>query len=340
MAARWKIRPDGSNWGDYGDADQIGQMNLLTPLRRLCAVKEVREGIAFTLSLPLDYPGGSELSPSRRPPRLQAAVRSDGRLNYEFAMSCLCADFTDVLNDDAVFLYTQYSTQWDSLAHYGCEFDADGDGFAEQVYYNGFRGGSDILGPHDGGPQALALGIDNLATAGVQGRGVLANLRASYGDNRTVVGYDGLMHVIESQKLEIKPGDFLCLYTGFADLLFGMGKKPDASLLAKSCAALDGSDHRLLSWISDSGIVAICADNSAVEQFDAAQLQRKDKRHASLPLHEHCLFKMGIHLGELWFFRDLVNWLAQDRRSSFLLTAPPLRLPGSVGSPATPIATV
>ncbi|MBM4270444.1 MAG: hypothetical protein FJ144_28200 [Deltaproteobacteria bacterium] len=27
-------------------------------------------------------------------------------------------------------------------------------------------------------------------------------------------------------------------------------------------------------------------------------------------------------------------------RSRFLLTAPPLRLPGAVGSPATPIATV
>ena len=255
-------------------------------------------------------------------------------------MSCLCADFTDVLNDDAVLLYTQYSTQWDSLAHYGCEFDADGDGVAEQVYYNGFKGGSDILGPHDGGPQARALGIENLATVGVQGRGVLVNLLAPYGKNRTIVGYDGLMRAMESQRLEIKTGDFLCLYTGFADLLLGMGKKPDVSLLAKSCAALDGGDQKLLNWISNSGIVAICADNSAVEHFDGERMLRKDKRYASLPLHEHCLFKRGIHLGELWFFRDLANWLEQNQRSSFLLTAPPLRLPGSVGSPATPVATV
>lgn len=59
-----------------------------------------------------------------------------------------------------------------------------------------------------------------------------------------------------------------------------------------------------------------------------------------LPLHEHCLFKNGIHLGELWYLTELARWLRSQGRSRFLLTAPPLRLPGAVGSPATPIATV
>ena len=59
-----------------------------------------------------------------------------------------------------------------------------------------------------------------------------------------------------------------------------------------------------------------------------------------LPLHDLCLFRQGIYLGELWYLEELANWLAAHRRSAFLLTAPPLRLPGSVGSPVTPIATV
>ena len=59
-----------------------------------------------------------------------------------------------------------------------------------------------------------------------------------------------------------------------------------------------------------------------------------------LPLHEHCLFKNGIHLGEMFYFTELARWLRAHRRSRFLFTAPPLRLPGAVGSPATPIATV
>ena len=62
--------------------------------------------------------------------------------------------------------------------------------------------------------------------------------------------------------------------------------------------------------------------------------------HAAMPLHEHCIFKNGIHLGELWYFTELARWLRAHGRNRFLLTAPPLRLPGAVGSPATPIATV
>jgi hypothetical protein len=36
----------------------------------------------------------------------------------------------------------------------------------------------------------------------------------------------------------------------------------------------------------------------------------------------------------------LADWLREHGRYRFLLTAPPLRLPGAVGSPATPIGTV
>ena len=47
--------------------------------------------------------------------------------------------------DDVVLLTLQYSTQWDSFAHVGSRFDADGDGKAEIVFYNGFRAGEHIV---------------------------------------------------------------------------------------------------------------------------------------------------------------------------------------------------
>jgi hypothetical protein len=59
-----------------------------------------------------------------------------------------------------------------------------------------------------------------------------------------------------------------------------------------------------------------------------------------LPLHELCLFKLGIPLGEYWWMTPLAEALAERGRSAFLLTAPPLRLPGAVGSPVSPIATL
>ncbi|NDG05510.1 MAG: cyclase family protein, partial [Alphaproteobacteria bacterium] len=45
-------------------------------------------------------------------------------------------------------------------------------------------------------------------------------------------------------------------------------------------------------------------------------------------------------LGEIWYLHELAQALKSQGRSKFLLTAPPLRLPGAVGSPATPIATL
>ena len=53
---RWLARPEGSNWGLFGEDDQIGRMNLVTPDRRLAAVRTVTEGLAFPLGLPLDHP--------------------------------------------------------------------------------------------------------------------------------------------------------------------------------------------------------------------------------------------------------------------------------------------
>jgi hypothetical protein len=145
------------------------------------------------------------------------------------------------------------------------------------------------------------------------------------------------MRIMEADGVEVEEGDMLCLHTGFADLVLGMGRKPDGERLHKACAALDGRDPALLRWIDDSGIACLIADNYAVEAYPATP---GTGRHASLPLHELCLFKLGIHLGELWYLSELAAHLREAGRSRFLLTAPPLRLPGAVGSPATPVATV
>lgn len=337
MTRRWVNQPIGARWGEFGDEDQIGRMNLLTPQRRLGGVHEVRDGLCFTLGLPLDYPGGTAINANRQPPKIIAGD-AGGTPNYHRCLSDHEPLFRDVSNDDAVLLHTQYSTQWDALAHFGMQFDADGDGEAEMVFYNGFRAGEHILHPDQGGPYAHALSIDRLATAGVQGRGVLVDLAEIYGDEHVRIGFEGLMQACDRQKVSVLPGDFLCIRTGYAERLMQQDKSPDGPGLRRAFPALDGDDARLLQWIGDSGIVAICADNPAVEYVSVRP--RHSEPHAMLPLHEHCLFKLGVHLGELWWFGELQAWLRDNGRNAFLLTAPPLRLPGCVGSPVTPIATV
>ena len=344
---RWRNRPPGSNWGEFGPDDQLGRLNLLTREKLLQGVAEVREGRSFCLSLPLDVPGGNVLNPRRFPPRLQATER-DGMPNMNFPLHRVDPHHIDVICDDAVLLHLQYSTQWDSLCHVGQLFDADGDGRAEIVYYNGYRGNEDVIGPMDyrgGGARpvdepigARRLGIENMARSCVQGRGVMIDLHAHFAGEGKAVGYDALMRVLETDKVEVERGDLVCLRTGYDRMLLGMGGKPDVERLDRSCATLAGRDEKLLQWITDSGLAALISDNYGVEAIPSGE--GHGEAFAYLPLHEHCLFKLGINLGELWYLSELADWLRAHCRHRFLLTAPPLNLPGAVGSPATPVATV
>ncbi len=353
MASRWKRRPEGSTWGDFGEDDQLGRLNLLTPDKVRQGMAEVREGLSFCLSMPLDFPGGAVLNPRRHPPRLSPTLQ-DGCPCLNFPLARLDARNTDVLSDDQVTLALQYSTQWDSFAHVGAYFDVMGNGVREKVYYNGYRANEHVVGPRDYGPDgdgdgegdvdvpgphgAHALSVANMARKAIQGRAVLVDLKKHFGLERHHVGYDDLMRVLDADGIAIAPGDMLVLRTGFTEVLVGMNRQPDIDVLNRTASVLDGRDDALLQWITDSGVAAICADNYAVEGLPA--LETTLGQRPALPLHQHCLFKLGVPLAELWWLTELADWLQARGRSAFLLTAPPLYLPGAVGSPVTPVATV
>jgi hypothetical protein len=326
-------------------------MNELNAEKVKQGIAEVREGLTFCLSLPLDYPGGSVLNPRRHPPAIRPTLRGDTP-NWLFRVEREMPGMTDVMNDDLAILHLQYSTQWDSLAHAGALFDADGDGTPEPTFYNGYRGDSDMDGPDDpkdagalpGTPvearstsAARALGVENLAVRCLQGRAAMVDLYAHFGRRRHAVGYDDLMRIMAADGIVVERGDFLLLRTGFDELILEAGRKPDGKTLHSSCTGLDGGDARLQQWIAETGLVALISDNYAVEIHN---MPLRPGQCAALPLHQHCLFKVGVNLGELWRLSELADWLRANNRSRFLLTAPPLRLRGAVGSPTTPVATV
>ena len=352
MSKRWKQRPAGSTWGDWGDDDELGRINLLTPEKVLQGVREVEAGISFCLSLPLDYPGGTSLNQRRYPPVISPTEDMDGNPGtfYNVAMSTMDKfgdpKYVDVWADDVVTLSLQYSTQWDSLAHVGAEFDADGDGVDEAVYYNGYRAGVDLVGPKPdaagdgGGHRSFAhhLGLEHMAATGVQGRGVLVDLAHHLGHEWRGVDLATLREIMAADNVVVEPGDMLLLHTGFATEVLRWNRDPDPVKIHTLCTYLDARDESLLQWISDSQISALVADNYAVEGMVGKD--RDPSRHSFLPIHHLCLFRLGVPLGEMWYLHELASWLRAHDRSRFLLTAPPLRLPGIVGSPLTPVATL
>ena len=352
MTKRWTQRPPGSTWGDWGDDDELGRINLLTPEKVLQGVREVEAGISFCLSLPLDYPGGTTLNQRRHPPRLAPTEDMEGNAGtfYNVHMSEMDeygdAKYVDVWADDVVTLALQYSTQWDGLAHVGAEFDADGDGVEEAVYYNGYRAGVDLVGPQtdaagDGSGHlsyARHLGVEHMANRGVQGRGVLVDLVHHLGHEWRGVDRQTLEEIMAADNVVVEPGDMLLLHTGFATRILEWGRNPDPKEIFTTCTYLDVRDPSLLEWITDSQISALIADNYAVEGLLGKD--RDPSRHSFLPIHNLCLFRLGVPLGELWYLHELATWLREHNRSRFLLTAPPLRLPGAIASPLTPVATV
>ena len=352
MSERWTRRPEGSTWGDWGANDELGRINLLTPTKVLEGIREVQVGISFCLSLPLDFPGGTVLNQRRHPPKIAPTEDMDGVPGtfYNVHMSDMPdwgdPKYVDVWADDVVTLSLQYSTQWDSLAHVGSEFDADGDGIDEAVYYNGYRAGVDLVGPSndaagDGvGHRCFAhhLGLEHMAWHGVQGRGVLVDLAHHLGLDWQAVGLETLQEIMAADGINVEPGDMLVLHTGFATKILEWDKGADPATIFTTACYLDAHDNALLDWISESQISALIADNYAVEGLLGKD--RDPSRHSFLPIHHLCLFKLGVPLGEMWYLHDLAAWLRDHGRSNFLLTAPPLRLPGIVGSPVTPIATV
>jgi hypothetical protein len=115
MTKRWTQRPDGSTWGDWGDDDELGRINLITPAKVLEGVGEVQAGSASASALPLDFPGGTALNQRRYPPVLAPTEDMEGNpaTFYNVHMSEM-PDFgdpkyVDVWADDVVTLSLQYS---------------------------------------------------------------------------------------------------------------------------------------------------------------------------------------------------------------------------------------
>jgi hypothetical protein len=300
--ARWKQRPAGSNWGEFGDDDRLGRVNLIDRRKVLQGIAEVREGITFSLSLPLDL--GYWLNPERIAPRFSACAAADGLPFMNYPLRRISEHYSDVVCDDAVTMDLQFSTQWDALGHVGSHFDADGDGRAEMVYYNGYP-------PSDSPARTSSVGIENMARAGMQGRAVMIDLGHLFSPDPVSVGYNELMRVLERDQLSIEPGDMLCLRTGLDRFML---ERQGSSQMPSNTpgASLDGRDERLLAWIADSGVAALISDHPAVETYPPRPAS--GSRHPLLGLHELCLFKLGIPLGELWYLSPLADWLRSHGR--------------------------
>ena len=88
LPQRWRRRPEGSNWGDFGPDDELGRLNLLTPRR--CGRAWPRfASRPDLLPEPAARPARRQRAQRarRHPPQLMAGAGRAGTASYNYALS-------------------------------------------------------------------------------------------------------------------------------------------------------------------------------------------------------------------------------------------------------------
>ena len=304
-----KGAPAGSAWGVFGDDDELGTLNLLTPERVREASAEIRSGRCFSLDLPLNLPNPPIV------PRTPYKLTVNGMPGY-----------SDLLDDTIDNLNTQSSSQWDSLAHFKHPQFGPYNGFPEQEIAG--RGGG-------------KLGIDRIAQKVVAGRGVLLDVGRYYQRHQvafdysraTVVPLADLQAALAEQQTEVKTGDILLIRLGW--LAYYLSCDPEVRRGYGQRARLPGIETsvEMARWLWDLHIAAVATDTPALEASPKHGAERERET-----LHTHLLVYFGMPIGELWDLEELSAACAADNRYSFFLSSAPLKIPGAVGSPPNAVA--
>lgn len=307
-------RPTGpNNWGRWGDDDERGTQNLIGPEQRAAAAGLVRTGKTFSLALPIDAAGPRWPT---RPVPLRWTLMAGSDLVAGTPYADEMPDFQ--WNDDMFQMPTQGSTQWDALAHV----------VVEDTMYNGFWTGEVTA---FGG--ARKLGIDT-QREGFVGRGVLLDLARHQGldscPESQLIKSDLLDECAAAQGVTLRQGDIVLVRTGYLSRWWSITGNEEQMAYFVASPGLSAS---VVAWLHDHDVSALATDTIAVERMIP-----ENEGDRVFPLHIGCLVDLGLPLGEFWSLDTLAADCAEDGRYEFMLVAPPLNIPGALGSPINPVA--
>lgn len=312
-----------SNWGRWGEDDERGTLNLITPATRAAAARAVQHGIIHSLALPLGASGPQVPDPPKPPTGGGAWRPPQVRSNPVHTMIASGSDPDEVnglgggahFTDDMIYMHLQASTQWDALSH--CYYD--------DLMYNG-KPASSVTSAG-----ARYNSIDKVADDFVS-RGVLLDIARLHDVPRLpgshVVTPDDLERAADAAGVVLEEGDILLIRTGLLSDWATTG-----SWLAVKERPQPGLGISCIDWLHDKGVAAIAVDNTAVEALGTGAALKG-------PFHMLALRDMGLHLGEYWFLENLAEDCARLQQYSFLLSAAPLPFENAVGSPINPIAVL
>ncbi len=299
--------PPNSAWGLWGDDDEIGTINLLTPERVAAAAKLVQSGKTFALSWELELPN---------PP-----LFGREKLRHEIKNK------RPNVNDDVYHDFnTQSSSQWDGLTHYGNN--------THHSFYNGVQQ-SQITGQ-----PGTRNSIHHWARRGIAGRAVLVDyarwaaktgLEYSPG-TRHEITVENLQAAARDQGVTFQVADILIVRSGWVNWYLGRSTEEREALVAnwpyQAVGMAQGEETLRFLW--NNHFAAVAGDAIA---FEAYPPQPQNGF-----MHETILALWGMPIGEMFYLEALAEDCAADGRYEFFFTSAPLNKLGGVASPPNALA--
>jgi kynurenine formamidase len=292
-----------SNWGRWGDDDEFGTLNFVTPEKRVQAAGLVRTGKVFDLGMPFDENGPQAGVGRFNPIRTMSISPTDGLGSPDGVIAA----------DDIVTMPLQCATQWDSLAHVGY----DG------LLYNNTPAAA-VTARTGATRNSFASVNDRLIS-----RGVLLDIArvkgVDYLEDGTEITADDLEEAEGAHGVRVESGDILLVRTGIYQHFLNGDK-------ARYMGSEPGLGLSTLQFLHDREVAAIACDNWAVEVFPSKV------EGSFIPFHMAAIRDLGLTLGEMFNLEDLAADCASDGVYEFMLSGTGLKISHSVGSPVTPMA--
>jgi len=312
-----------SNWGRWGEDDERGAINLLTPERIVAAAETVSEGKSFTLGIEIAGDQSAPRWPTRAPSEhfmtLDKGYVESGKVNRDHVGGWESSD-------DVLHAYNHGTTHVDALGHV----------WYDDKLYNGFDANS-TKGGLD------RCDIATVAEEGIVGKGVLLDVArhrdVDYLGRDERVTVDELRACADEQDVDVTDADVLLVRMGVIELFYDEG---DAVYYEEYSDTWHGSEilrepgptytDDLANWFADADLALYGTDSISAEQVVSEETGTRT------PLHPALLRDLGVLISELNWLQDLAADCAEDGRYEFMYVASPPKLDGGTGGILNPLA--
>jgi kynurenine formamidase len=299
----------GQKWwpSRWGEKDEAGATNWITPQKVLEAAKHIKDGKIYRIGR--DYIAempkfGARAFTLRIPGAPTGGPFGANKLIY---------------HDE--FLATeigQTGTQFDGLGHIGIQLGKDGDK-NDMRYYNGFT--EQEIGDANG---LKKLGIEKVKPIFTRGHLVdVMGLKGAMMDAGQEISVADVRAALKRQNLneaDIKQGDAVFFHTGWGSLWM---KNND-----RYGGGEPGPGLEVAKWVIDKGLCVVGADSWGVEVVP------NPNKDLAFPCHAEWLPKNGIFIHENLTFDALLA----DKKMQFVYVFAPAPIRGGTGSNGSPIA--